>query len=77
MFRYAALSFVVFLACSTPSFAQEMKGTPQEQAACRADARKLCRAALRTGSGVILACLQAHRGQLSRACARVLASHGQ
>jgi hypothetical protein len=78
MFRYVILSFTLFLACSAPSLAQDMRGTPQEQAACRSDVRKLCRA-VKPGSGseAMLACLQAHREQLSRACAQVLANHGQ
>lgn len=78
MFRYVALAFALFLACSTPSLAQDTKGTPEEQAACRSDVRKLCRGGnLGAGSGTVLACLQAHRDKLSRACARVLSSHGQ
>ncbi len=78
MFRYVALGFALFLACSTPLHAQDMQGTPEEQAACRSDVRKLCRGGkLGAGSGTVLACLQAHRDKLSRPCVRVLASHGQ
>jgi hypothetical protein len=78
MFRYAALGFALFVVCSTPSLAQDMKGTPEEQAACRSDVRKLCRG-MRPGMGpgTVLGCLQLNRERLSRTCSRVLSSHGQ
>ena len=56
----------------------QFEGTPQEQAACRPDVRKHCREIKPdAGSGAFLACLQAHRAKLSRACRQILESNGQ
>jgi len=53
-------------------------GTPEQQAACRPDVRRFCRAVSgEAGSFAFLACLQAHREKLSRACRDVLESNGQ
>jgi hypothetical protein len=63
---------------TTASFAQQ--GTPQEQAACRPDVVKHCKPLLNSSSPStfsILACLQANREQISKACRAVLESHGQ
>ena len=53
------------------------KGTTDEQSACRADTRKLCRQ-VRAGSddNAFLACLQANRTKLSAQCRQVLETHG-
>lgn len=51
------------------------QGTPEEQTACAPDAAKLCIEAI-PDSLRVLACLQAHRKSLRRACLRVLESHG-
>jgi hypothetical protein len=52
------------------------QGSPQEEAACRPDVMRLCRAAA-PDTMRVLACLQANRSRLSRGCKAVLASHGQ
>jgi hypothetical protein len=53
-------------------------GTPEEQAACRPDTRKLCRS-LSADSGEIafLQCLQQNQTKLSNPCREVLKRHGQ
>jgi hypothetical protein len=57
------------------SYAQ-YSGTAQEQAACRPDYRRFCR---HVGADQmrVLACLQDHRRQLSRACRSLLERNGQ
>ena len=52
------------------------QGTPEERAACAPDVQKYCEAAL-PDTMRVLACLQANRAKISRACNRVLVSHGQ
>jgi len=49
----------------------------QQHDACARDVSRLCRAHMSEGDQVVLACLQQNRGRLSRACAKVLADHGQ
>lgn len=46
-------------------------------AGCARDVSRLCRAVMNDGDMVVLACLQQHRPRLSKACAKVLADHGQ
>jgi hypothetical protein len=54
------------------------KGTPEEQAACRPNVRRFCRAIpAESGPFVFLACLNEHREKLSHACLEVLQSKGQ
>ena len=54
------------------------QGTPEEQQACKRDAIKFCREASSTNDTFrVLACLQSNRAKLTRACQRVLESHGQ
>jgi hypothetical protein len=45
--------------------------------ACARDVSRLCRAHMNDGDQIVLACLQQNRSRLSRACAKVLADHGQ
>ena len=60
---------------ATVAFAQS--GTPEEQAACRADVRKFCaKISGPEGSNTFLQCLQAHRARLSKPCLAVLEKHG-
>ena len=52
-------------------------GTPEEDAACRADARKFCSKVTEAeGSNAFLQCLQAHRTRLTKRCLAVLEKHG-
>jgi hypothetical protein len=45
--------------------------------ACARDVTRFCRAHINDGDQIVLACLQQNRARLSRACAKVLADHGQ
>jgi Cysteine rich repeat len=45
--------------------------------ACARDVARHCRAVMNDGDQVVLACLKQNRGRLSKACAQVLAEHGQ
>jgi hypothetical protein len=56
---------------------QNRSGTDAEQKACARDVTRHCRKLMDQGDFVILGCLQQHRAKLSKACARVLANHGQ
>jgi len=58
-----------------PAFAQGHAGTAQEQQACSRDASRFCRKYL-GDDGAVQACLQAHRGRLSKACRKVFEGHG-
>jgi hypothetical protein len=68
--------------CSSPGNAQPPvpapggQGTPQEQAACRPDARRLCREFVGNDMAV-LSCFQQNRAKLSQACRAVLERRGQ
>jgi hypothetical protein len=81
------ISLVLLIIASEPAWAAEplrlaqvpnplLQGTPQEQAACRPDATRFCRDAIPDNFRV-LACLQAHRDRINRACRAVLEAHGQ
>ena len=51
--------------------------TKGEEDACEPDVLRLCRKVVDQGDFVILACLKEKRGRISRACDKVLKSHGQ
>ena len=81
---------IILIALSSVAFTQETQasspspdspaegGTPEQQAACRPDVRRFCRAVSgEAGPFAFLACLQEHREKLSRACRDVLESNGQ
>jgi hypothetical protein len=73
-----AIPLVVMAAGSslTPSaFAQGVG--PHEHDACARDVSRFCRAHMNDGDSVVLSCLQQNRARLSKACAKVLADHGQ
>ena len=82
MSKLIAFALAVAVVAASPSMSlAQMQGTEQEQAACRPDVFKHCKPLL-TNNGApntfsILACLQSVRAKLSKACAAVLASHGQ
>jgi len=80
-----ALLLIAFIAVPTAALAQlplpfpplpMPQGTPEERAACAPDVQKFCQAAL-PDTMRVLACLQANRSRISRACNQVLVSHGQ
>ena len=70
----AAAALILTLA--TGSLAQAQSGpTPQEQMACRSDARKFC--AEHIGKPPQMnACLRENKSKLSDACRKVVESHG-
>jgi hypothetical protein len=85
MLRKAALLMAILAASPTAALAQlplpfpplpMPQGTPEERAACAPDVHRYCEAAL-PDTMRVLACLQANRGRISRACNQVLVSHGQ
>jgi hypothetical protein len=79
---FALVSLVLFASYVSPSFAQmpgppdPFQGTRQEQDACRPNVTRFCKEFI-PDTFRILACLQAHRPKLSKACRVVLENHGQ
>ena len=59
-----------------PPFPNLFQGTPEEQAACRPDSNKFCKAS-EPDTFRVLGCLQQNRAKISLACRKVLESHGQ
>jgi DNA-binding ferritin-like protein (Dps family) len=49
----------------------------QEHDACARDVSRFCRALMNESEQTVLACLKQNRARLSKACAKVLAEHGQ
>ena len=70
--RSALVAALVVL--SGPAIAQSGP-TPQEQAACRSDAMKLC-ASFVGKPTEMNACLRSYKDQLSEACRKVVEAHG-
>ena len=71
MARFLLILPLVLMA-STASAQQQ-----HEHDACARDVSRFCRAHMSEGDQIVLVCLQQNRGRLSRACAKVLADHGQ
>lgn len=72
--------FALLMFGSTAAMAQaqaQHSGTEAEQKACSRDVTRHCRKLMDQGDFAILACLQQHRPQLTKACAQVLTNHGQ
>jgi hypothetical protein len=57
-------------------FSELMKGTPEEEAACKPDVTKYCQEAV-PDTFRVLGCLKQQRKRLSKPCLAVLESHGQ
>jgi hypothetical protein len=56
----------------------DMRGTPEDQAACRPDAIRLCRHVLdRNDSMIVLQCFLQNQTRLSASCRGVLVKYGQ
>jgi len=82
-----AVTIVIISLWSSVSFAQDdvrgssgtaLRGTSQEEAACRRDVRKFCQDIPTTaGTLSFLSCLKENRSKISKACQKVLESHGQ
>lgn len=62
---------------SSNAFAQQQRGTVEEQKACTRDVQRHCRAVIDQGDFTILACLQQNRSKISAGCDHVLKTHGQ
>ena len=86
MFNKSLLACLMLIAIpATQGLAQPLplppgpfSGTPEEQAACRPDTRRLCRSVpVSAGEMAFLNCLQQNRTKLSKACHAVLKRHGQ
>jgi hypothetical protein len=71
--RKVALVAVLLLGSSTLATAES--GTPQEQAACRADVTRHCRG-IGGDNDTILQCLVSHGPKLTAKCRSVLQEHG-
>jgi hypothetical protein len=90
MVRAAALGVIVIAVglTTSPAAAQQqqggvfdffsnlMKGTPEEEAACRPDVEKFCRDA-EPDTFRVLGCLKEQRRRISKKCLAVLENHGQ
>jgi len=78
MYKFFLALSLLSVSLSTGALAQQQRsGTPDEQAACSRDVQRHCRKVIDQGDFTILACLQAVRPKLSKACDQVLKSHGQ
>jgi hypothetical protein len=67
------LLIIPFILVATAATAQQ----PRQEDACARDVSRLCRAHMNEGDQVVLACLKQNRARLGKACAKVLADHGQ
>ncbi len=73
-----AFVIVFFASAVAPALAQTSSGTPQEQAACRPDVRRLCyRVPRGSDSMEYFKCLELNRDRLSKPCLAVLIDHGR
>ena len=72
-----ALTLLSISVSSNAAFAQQQRGTAEEQKACTRDAQKFCRPVLDQGDFTVLACLKENRSKISAACNQVLKSNGQ
>jgi hypothetical protein len=73
---------ICFWALASPALAQEpfgdMKGTPEDQRACRTDAVRLCKHLLdQNDSMVVLQCFLQNQRRLTAPCRGVLQKYGQ
>ena len=65
------------ISVSSNAFAQQGRGTAEEQKACTRDVQKFCRPVIDQGDFTILACLKENRSKISAACDQVLKNNGQ
>ncbi|ARQ02740.1 hypothetical protein [Pseudorhodoplanes sinuspersici] len=85
---FAVIFATLGVAASPASFAQaqqgqqrplpmpfDMKGTPEEEAACAPDSSRFCKK-FEPDAFQVLGCLQANRPKLTQACQRVLRNRG-
>lgn len=57
--------------------AQAISGTPEEQAACRPDVTRHCKAVQGDDDNAFVSCLVSHAPQLTQRCRKVLEAHGK
>lgn len=74
---FLALALSSLALSTASSFAQDGRGTAEEQKACTRDAQRHCRDVLDQGDFTVLACLKENRAKLSVSCIQVLKNHGQ
>jgi hypothetical protein len=67
----------ILIVMSLVALASGAKAQQPGHDACARDVSRLCRATMNEGDQAVLACLQQHRGRLSKACEKVLTEHGQ
>jgi hypothetical protein len=67
------LAVVPLVLLTSAASAQQQKGRD----ACTRDAQRHCRPVLNDGDNAVLACLQQHRGRLSKGCQKTLTDNGQ
>ena len=68
---------IFIAAIATVLMASVASAQQQGHDACARDVTRFCRAHINDGDQAVLACLQQNRAKLSKACAKVLADHGQ
>jgi hypothetical protein len=73
MARFVLILALVLIASAASAQQQRQQGHD----ACARDVSRLCRAQMNEGDQIVLACLKQNRSRLGRACAKVLADHGQ
>ena len=62
------------LLIASAAFAQDGQ---RQNSGCTRDVSRFCRAQMNDGDMVVLACLQANRARLTKACAKVLTDNGR
>ncbi len=67
------LLIIPFILAASAATAQQQG----QEDACARDVSRFCRAHMSEGDQVVLACLKQNRARLGKACAKVLADHGQ
>jgi Cysteine rich repeat len=79
MVRFFVVAPLVLMAATAlmATGASAQGAGPREHDACARDVSRYCRARMNDGDSVVLSCLQQNRAKLSKACAKVLADHGQ
>jgi hypothetical protein len=70
MSRVLLLSALFIVAVPVMASAQQSRGTPEQQRACRGDATKFCRGLKEDAE--IYQCLKQHAAQLTKACRTVI-----
>lgn len=91
MMYVRCVAAMVFVWWASPTFAQSanpdrlivpgtqtgiLEGTPQENAACAADAHRYCNDEI-PNTFLVLACLKKERERIGKPCQQVLLNHGQ